>query len=73
MGGGELSWIHDRLLLKVENPAARKWHMIEAAGQHWSARQLDRQIAVLHCERLLTLALLRTRDPVANHALFDAW
>jgi predicted nuclease of restriction endonuclease-like (RecB) superfamily len=49
----ELSWSHYRLLMQVEKPAAREWYMREAADQHWSTRQLDRQIAVLYYERLL--------------------
>jgi len=48
----ELSWTHIRLLLKVDDAAARDWYMNEAADQHWSTRQLDRQISVLYYERL---------------------
>jgi len=32
----ELSWSHYRLLMQVENPAAREWYMREAADQNWS-------------------------------------
>lgn len=49
----ELSWTHYRLILGVEDPHAREWYMHEAADQHWSTRQLERQIAVLYYERLL--------------------
>ena len=49
----ELSWTHYRLLMRVENGTAREWYMNEAANQHWSTRQLDRQISVLYHERLL--------------------
>jgi predicted nuclease of restriction endonuclease-like (RecB) superfamily len=35
-----------RLLMRVEHPAAREWHMREAADQHWSTRQLDGTIAL---------------------------
>lgn len=49
----ELSWTHYRHLLRVENDKAREWYMNEAADQHWSSRQLDRQISVLYYERLL--------------------
>lgn len=49
----ELSWSHYRLLMQVEDPAAREWYMNEAVDQHWSTRQLERQISVLYCERLL--------------------
>jgi predicted nuclease of restriction endonuclease-like (RecB) superfamily len=61
----ELSWTHYRLLLGVEDPAAREWYLNEAASQHWSTRQLERQIAVLYCERLLAS---RRKAPVRKEA-----
>lgn len=61
----ELSWSHYRLLMQVENPAAREWYMREAAEQHWSTRQLDRQISVLYYERLLAS---RKKAPVRKEA-----
>jgi predicted nuclease of restriction endonuclease-like (RecB) superfamily len=48
----ELSWTHYRMLLRVENEAARHWYMHEAAAQNWSSRALDRQIGTLYYERL---------------------
>ena len=50
----ELSWTHYRLLLRVDNPAARQWYVEEAAGQNWSTRELERQIGTLSYERLLS-------------------
>jgi len=38
-----LSWTHNRLLLKVENEHARSFYEIEAAKNQWSSRQLERQ------------------------------
>ena len=52
----ELSWTHYRLLLKVDNPAARNWYMNEAAAESWSSRQLERQISVLYYDRMLLSA-----------------
>ena len=49
----ELSWTHYKKLSKVKGEAARIWYMNEAANEHWSTRQLDRQISVLYYERLL--------------------
>ena len=49
----ELTWTHYRLLIRVQDEAARQWYMNEAAEQTWSSRQLDRQISVLYYERLL--------------------
>jgi predicted nuclease of restriction endonuclease-like (RecB) superfamily len=48
-----LSWTHYRLILGVEDTTARAWYLDEAAEQHWSTRQLERQISVLYYERLL--------------------
>jgi len=61
----ELSWTHYRLLLSVEDATARAWYMNEAASQHWSTRQLERQISVLYYERLLTS---RKQAPVKKEA-----
>lgn len=61
----ELSWTHYRLLLGVEDARARSWYMSEAADQHWSTRQLDRQISVLYYERLLAS---RKKAPVRKEA-----
>ena len=49
----ELSWSHFRMLMRVENKAARTWYANEAATQNWSVRALDRQISTLYYERLL--------------------
>ena len=48
-----LSWSHFRMLMRVENKAARAWYANEAASQSWSVRALDRQISTLYYERLL--------------------
>jgi predicted nuclease of restriction endonuclease-like (RecB) superfamily len=61
----ELSWTHYRLLLGVEDDRAREWYMQEAADQHWSTRQLERQISVLYYERLLAS---RKKAPVRKEA-----
>jgi predicted nuclease of restriction endonuclease-like (RecB) superfamily len=50
----ELSWSHYRLLMRVQDGAARRWYADEAAGQGWSVRALDRQIGTLYYERLLS-------------------
>ncbi len=47
-----LSWTHYRTLLRVEKPEARAFYEIEALDNHWSARELDRQINSLLYERL---------------------
>lgn len=61
----ELSWTHYRLLLRVEDAAARAWYMNEAAAQNWNTRALDRQIGTLYYERLLAS---QHRSPVRQEA-----
>jgi len=63
--GGGLSWSHYRRLMQVEDAPAREWYMHEAASQHWSTRQLERQISVLYYERLLAS---RKQAPVRKEA-----
>lgn len=50
----ELTWTHYRMIMRVENPKAMDYYMKEAAEQHWSTRQLERNIKSLYYERLLT-------------------
>lgn len=61
----ELSWSHYRLLMRVENPAARGYYIGEAISQNWSVRALERQIDSLYFERLLAS---RDRDAVMSEA-----
>jgi len=39
--------------MRVESPRAREYYIREAAAQHWSTRQLERNINSLYYERLL--------------------
>ncbi len=50
----ELSWTHYRSLIRIDNPQARDLYAKEAVDQGWSVRALDRQIATLYYERLLS-------------------
>ncbi len=49
----QLTWTHWRLLMRVENPAARDYYIQEAADQGWNTRLLERNINTLSYERLL--------------------
>ena len=49
----DLSWTHNRSLLKASNPAARSFYEIESLHHSWSAPELDRQINSLLFERLV--------------------
>lgn len=60
-----LSWSHYIILMREENPDARKFYEIEAARQNWSKRQLARQVGSSLYERL---ALSRDKDEVMRLA-----
>ena len=49
-----LTWTHYRLIIRVDDPAARGYYLQEAADQNWSTRQLERNINSLYYERLLS-------------------
>ena len=61
-----LSWSHYLVLLRVQNDQARAFYEIEAAENHWSVRELERQIASLLYERLA-----RSRDKEQVRRLAD--
>lgn len=50
----ELSWTHYRLIMRVEDPAARKYYEVECANQMWSTRTLERHINTFYYQRLLS-------------------
>jgi predicted nuclease of restriction endonuclease-like (RecB) superfamily len=50
----ELTWTHYRLLMRVQNPAARAFYEQEAVAASWSSRALERQIHTFYYDRLLT-------------------
>ena len=47
-----LSWSHYVLLLTIKNPEERSFYEIEAASEHWSLREIKRQVASGLYERL---------------------
>ena len=49
-----LTWTHWRLVMRVEDPAARDYYIRETADQGWSSRVLERNIASRAYQRLLT-------------------
>jgi len=50
----ELTWTHYRLIMRVENPNARKYYINEAADNNWSTRVLERNINTFYYERILS-------------------
>lgn len=48
-----LSWSHYERLLRVKDDDERDWYMMEAIGENWSVRTLDRNIGSQYYHRLL--------------------
>lgn len=61
----QLTWTHYRLLLRVDDEAARNWYLEESIRSGWSSRQLERQISTLYYDRLLAS---REKAPVIDEA-----
>ena len=47
----ELSWPHYQLLIKIQDPKARAFYHEEATINHWSTRELSRQVESRYYER----------------------
>ena len=50
----ELSWTHYRIMLRVEQAKARAYYLEATVANSWSSRQLERNIATMYYERLLS-------------------
>ena len=50
----KLSWSHNRLIMRVDDPKARAYYLAEGAAQQWSVRQLERNIQTHSFLRLLS-------------------
>ncbi len=59
--GRLLSWTHYRKLLQIEDNAAMRWYLDEAAAEAWSVRTLQRNISSQYYERTL---LSQSKDAV---------
>lgn len=56
-----LGWSHYVTLLTIDSPEVRRFYEIEATANHWSVRELERQIASSLYERL---ALSRNKEEI---------
>jgi predicted nuclease of restriction endonuclease-like (RecB) superfamily len=50
----QLTWTHYRLIMRIDGVQAREYYIREATEQHWSTRQLERNIVSHYYERLLS-------------------
>jgi len=48
----KLSWSHYCLIIRLDNPLARKFYIKEIENENWSVRELDRQINSMVFERI---------------------
>ena len=48
----KLSWSHYCLIMRLDNPLARKFYIKEIENENWSVRELDRQINSMVFERI---------------------
>ncbi|MCG2718735.1 MAG: PDDEXK nuclease domain-containing protein [Nanoarchaeota archaeon] len=48
----KLSWSHYCLVMRLDNPLARKFYIKEMENENWSVRELDRQINSMVFERI---------------------
>lgn len=67
----ELTWTHYRSLLRVKSDEARNWYIEETIKEHWSSRQLERQISTMYYERLLSSQDKNEVVDEANNKLKD--
>lgn len=49
----QLTWSHNRLIMRVNDSKAREWYLHEAASEQWSVRQLERNINSFYYQRHL--------------------
>ncbi len=49
-----LSWTHQRMIMRIENLNARDYYLRECVEQQWSSRTLERNLNTFYYERLLS-------------------
>ncbi len=65
----KLSWSHNRLIMRIEDPKARDYYLNEVAQQQWSVRQLERNIKSHSYQRLLSSRAETASDTSTPSAL----
>lgn len=58
----ELSWSHNRLIMRVQDVNAREWYLRESAREQWSVRQLERNINSFYYQRQLEKGLVKDEN-----------
>ena len=67
-----LTWSHNRLIMRVQDPDARLWYLKESADQNWSVRTLERNINTFYYQRVLSnKGLANIGEPVQQQQIAD--
>lgn len=64
----ELTWSHNRLIMRIEDEAARKFYLEESKNQSWSVRTLERNINTHFFERILST---KNQNEVSSETFHD--
>jgi predicted nuclease of restriction endonuclease-like (RecB) superfamily len=68
----KLSWSHNRLIMREEDPKARAYYLADSSSQHWTVRQLERNLQSRSFQRLLSSRGDTTPDsPLQSESLGD--
>ena len=68
----KLSWSHNRLIMREEDPKARAYYLAESSAQQWTVRQLERNLQSRSFQRLLSSRGDATPDsPLQSESLGD--
>ena len=62
-----LTWSHNRLIMRVSDKTARNYYLTEAAESNWSVRTLERNINTMYYQRLLSSQNKETREKEAEN------
>jgi predicted nuclease of restriction endonuclease-like (RecB) superfamily len=64
----QLSWSHNRLIMRIAKTEARTFYLQEAARYQWSVRETERQIKTQYYERLLSTQQEKTSSDLPKKA-----
>lgn len=64
-----LSWSHNRLIMRILDSKARSYYLTEAAAQNWNVRETERAIRTKHYERLLSSQNIQSKSGESKNKL----
>jgi len=57
-----LSWSHNRLIMRISDANAREWYLREAASANWSVRELERNVNSFYYQRHLESGSVKSEN-----------